>query len=84
MLQAVTVAYDEDTGVLDLALDDGSKYQITNAGHARRLKEKISIGGVISEDQRWWLQQYKMVARETNRDRLRARLRDLRREIREL
>lgn len=83
-MNVTSLVYDEDTGALDLNLDDGSVYQVTNPGHALRIKEKISPGGVISEDQKWWLEQYRVELRKTNRERLRERLKTLRREIREL
>lgn len=83
-MQTTNVEYDEDAGVLRIRLDTGDEYQIDNAGHAARIKDKISVGGVISDDQRWWLEKYRINLRQGNRDRLRERLRQLRRELKEV
>ncbi len=82
-MQATSVSYDSDNGVLQLKLDTGEEYQITNAGHARAVRDKISVGGVISGTQHAWLAQYRTELREANREQLRARLRKLREELRQ-
>ncbi len=60
MLQATRVYYDADTATLDFTLSDGADYRITEPAHARALRSKISVGGMINEGQRWWLEKYRV------------------------
>lgn len=83
-MQITSLNADPDTGTLEIRLSDGAEYQITNAGHARALNDKISVGGVISDVQRFWLEQYRVRRGDAGRERLKERLGELRREIREL
>lgn len=80
-MQASRVTYDSDTGVLDLRLDTGDEYRIENAGVARKLKDKISVGGRISPEQRHWLERYKVAKVKVDRSKLLERLAVLRKEL---
>lgn len=79
--QIVSLAYDADSGILSLRLSDESSYQVTNAGHALAIKDSVSPGGILSPEQRQWLERYRVQAELTNREALIARLRMLRAEI---
>lgn len=81
-MQATNVTYDPDTGILDLRLDTGEEFRVTDAFHARRIKSKVSPGGRISKDQYEWIKRYRVELRNTNRDRLRAILKAEREKLR--
>ncbi len=80
-LSARSVSYDPDTATLAMTLTNDDAYLITNAGHARAIKDKISPGGRLSPAQVEWLAQYRVDVRDHNRTSLRARLKTLRAEI---
>ncbi len=82
-MQVTSTGYDQDTGTLSIRLDDGSEYQIDQPAIAVAIKDKISCGGNISEVQYEWLQQYRVAMRDTNRERLRVKLREIRSELRD-
>lgn len=80
-MQATAIAYDPDTGILTLRLTSGEEFRITNAGHARTVKERLSVHGTVTDVQRSWLEQYRVSERQTNRTLLREKLAALRREM---
>ncbi len=82
-MQISSSEYDDDTARLTIRMTDGAEYQIDNPAHAIALKDKISPGGILSGTQRAWLERYRVVIRHTNRERLRAKLREMREELRE-
>lgn len=79
--QVTNITYDKDTGILSLRLIDGSFYVITNPGHARILKGKISVGGELNDDQLEWLHRYKTSDPKTNKQRLLNLLKSWRNEL---
>lgn len=83
-MQVTALIYDEDTGVLEFRLDDGTEFRIENAGHARVIRDKVSVGGRLTDIQRAWLDHYYVPSQQTNRARLKARLGEIRTMIREL
>lgn len=52
------VSYDKDSGVLNLRLLSGEEYKILNGGHAKAIMSKVTVGGMISDDQKKWLELY--------------------------
>jgi hypothetical protein len=80
-MQVTSITYDSDTSVLDLRLVDGSEYRITNPAHAARVRSSVSTGGLLTDDQRFWLEQYRVRPSLASRDAIRARLAKLRREL---
>lgn len=81
-MQLTSVIFDDDTSTLDIHTDDGAEYSITNPHYAKTMRDRISVGGQVSESQREWLEQFRVNLRHTNRRSLRDRLNRLRVEIR--
>lgn len=77
-MQATSLSLDDDTGILTLRLDDGAEFEITDPSHASAVHNHISHGGKINDDQRQWLQKYRVEIRYTNRERLRAKMKEIR------
>lgn len=84
MSQVLSSSYDHDSGVLDIRLAGGEEYRVTNAGHARKIREKISPGGQLNIEQVAFLERYKLPPRDTaaNRAALLAKIRKIREELR--
>lgn len=84
--QILSSSYDHDTGVLSIHLMSGEHYYVTNAGHAKRIKDKISPGGRLNVEQLGFLAQYLVPRRgemtAENRARLREKIKNLRDELR--
>lgn len=84
--QILSSSYDTDTGILDIHLFTGEHYYVTNAGHARKIKEKISPGGRLNTSQVSFLARYLVPSRgqvtAENRAKLRSRIGKLREELR--
>lgn len=80
-MQTTNVSYDTDTGILTLRLTTGEEFHITQPAHALAIKDRISVGGAITDTQRTWLEQYRVELRQSNRERLRDKLKTLRREM---
>jgi hypothetical protein len=78
----LTSSYDKDTGILNLRLLSGEQYYVTNAGHARILREKTTPGGRLSLKQIDWLEKYRVPERgSVQTAALRNKIRTLRREL---
>lgn len=67
-MQTTNVTFDPDTGILFVRLIDGSTYHIVNPVHARAVRERISVGGHLTEEQHFWLQQYRVIERERRKE----------------
>lgn len=82
-MQATNVTFDEDTCTLEIRLSTGDLYRITDPFHARAIKEKVSVGGNISDAQRWWLAKYLVPdqLRDANKERVAATLKRIREEL---
>lgn len=81
-MQLTSVLHDLDTGLLALRLSTGEEFLISNPAIAQSLKDKISVGGRITDVQRTWLEQYRLIKTEANKERMRAVLNRLRADIR--
>lgn len=57
--QVTNITYDKDSGILNLRLLSGEEYKILNAGHAKTIMAKVTVGGMISDDQKKWLEPYR-------------------------
>lgn len=79
--QVVAITIDGDTGILDLRLADGATYQVANPSHARTIRSSVKPGGLISEEQRRWLESYRLDPIQVNRVRILGALRELRLEL---
>ncbi len=80
-MQATNITYDDDTGTLTIRLTSGEEFRITHPVHARTVRERLSVHGLITDVQREWLEQYRIETRHANRERLRDQLRILRKEL---
>lgn len=81
-MQTTSVIHDPDTGTLTLHLSTGEEFLITNPSVAQTLKDKISVGGMISDTQRKWLEHYRVERKISNRDRVLETLGKIRDELR--
>lgn len=79
--QVSSSSYDTDSGTLTIRLLTGEEYYVTHAGHARRIKEKISPGGMLNADQVSFLAQYLVQEQEDNRARTLRTIRKIREEL---
>ncbi len=82
-MQVTRVSLDDDTGVLSLSLNTGEEYEIVSPAHARSIYEKISVGGMISDTQKFWLDKF-AVQKVSDKPELLDKLRILRKELREI
>lgn len=79
--QVVAITIDGDTGILDLRLADGGIYRVANPHYAKTIRKSVSPGGMISEEQRIWLERYRLGPPEGDRVRVLGALRELRLEL---
>lgn len=81
-MQITSLNYCEDTGILEMKTDDGEEYRIEQPAYAAAVKNRVSTGGQLTDKQLDWLNQFRVALRTTNRQSLRARLTQLREELR--
>ncbi len=78
--QITNSTYDDDTGILRLRLSTGEQFQVTNPGHAVRIRNRISHGKHLTDLQYSWLAKYRVEI--GNKVVLRRKLAQLREELR--
>lgn len=81
--QVLSSSYDTDTGTLTIRLLSGEEYYVTHAGHARRIKDKISPGGMLNTEQVSFLAQYLRPHQEDRRAKTLRVIREIRKELSE-